>query len=420
MRKTISEAVSGIDDRHIEEMLAFRGKKKSFWATYGTAAACFCLVIAIVVFAVYRGFTAYTPPIYEHAYLSVEEVGNVFPMTKDTFGATSSYTKIYRPENRPLALEPLPTEDYADIYKIKQVSKPCSKTELASLADDVMPRLTAALGSSVSSFQKKEYNDDHLTISYRKNETLIDFEQRSGESNSGFEFSSNRIWIYNREMPIILNGKEIAIDQRQSEEEIIASLTWVRDALFEAFGRRFDSVEIRMEYNGTHEYGAGHIYVYYYDRSDGLHRGDYIALSFDNYANFADEVASADIIRKCSITYYAYRIPPRDYYSTEATCRLLSLEEAETLLKNGYVFGGHSCPLCMASQQSISFETYDAVGFEYVSNLHGDSTRAIPFYTFYKKIGQAQNGNIIYAKTYVCAVEVSGLAEYFKNQTSNH
>ena len=44
----------------------------------------------------------------------------------------------------------------------------------------------------------------------------------------------------------------------------------------------------------------------------------------------------------------------------------------------------------------------------------------MPFYAFYKKIGTAKNGNTIYAKTYVCAIETSGLDEYFEAQSKNH
>ena len=48
------------------------------------------------------------------------------------------------------------------------------------------------------------------------------------------------------------------------------------------------------------------------------------------------------------------------------------------------------------------------------------NTIGIPFYAFYKEIGTSKNGNTIYAKTYVPAIEISGLEEYFERQKDNH
>ena len=47
-------------------------------------------------------------------------------------------------------------------------------------------------------------------------------------------------------------------------------------------------------------------------------------------------------------------------------------------------------------------------------------TEAVPFYAFYKKIGTAGNGNLIYARTYVPAFAVSGYREYFEKQKEAH
>ncbi len=138
------------------------------------------------------------------------------------------------------------------------------------------------------------------------------------------------------------------------------------------------------------------------------------------HANSSSETVSTDIIDKCSITYYSCRIPIDEYYTVEAKCKLISLETAEELLANGYVFGCHACPICMAAQDKVSFDKYDHVSFEYFGDYFGDPARSIPFYVFYKKIGTSENGNIIYAKTYVCAIEVSGLKEYYDAQKDNH
>ena len=51
---------------------------------------------------------------------------------------------------------------------------------------------------------------------------------------------------------------------------------------------------------------------------------------------------------------------------------------------------------------------------------HSKKILFIPFYAFYKNIGRSENGNLIYAKTYVPAIEVSGYKEYFESQEANH
>jgi hypothetical protein len=97
---------------------------------------------------------------------------------------------------------------------------------------------------------------------------------------------------------------------------------------------------------------------------------------------------------------------------------MISLEAAEELLEKGYVFGGHSCPLCMAEQPEVDFSEYTCVNIEYLPDEKGEIF--IPFYAFYKYIGETDYGIGTYAKTYVPAVEVSGLENYFNLQTNKH
>ena len=95
----------------------------------------------------------------------------------------------------------------------------------------------------------------------------------------------------------------------------------------------------------------------------------------------------------------------------------ISLEEAEVMLEKGYVFGGHSCPLCMQMQEKVDFSDYDHVGIEYVQKVtyEGIANEYYPFYAFYKEIEDGR-----FARTYVPAFRVSGIEEYFKSQESKH
>ena len=57
-----------------------------------------------------------------------------------------------------------------------------------------------------------------------------------------------------------------------------------------------------------------------------------------------------------------------------------------------------------------------------ISQIHVSKSRIdiLDAYAFYKKIGTGKNGNSIYAKTYVAAIEVRGYDAYFESQTKNH
>ena len=149
-----------------------------------------------------------------------------------------------------------------------------------------------------------------------------------------------------------------------------------------------------------------------------------MCISFDNFINYSGDIVSDSILTVSSVYCYKNRSGISDnQYDVVANAKRISISEAEALLYNGYVFGGHSCPLCMSAQDKIDFEGYDFVDIEYVfeySNENGTPSIGIPFYAFYKNIGISENGNTIYAKTYVPAIEVSGYKEYFESQKDNH
>ena len=179
------------------------------------------------------------------------------------------------------------------------------------------------------------------------------------------------------------------------------------------------------------EYGAEHVDICFYDESAhplnslvDYPISDYICISFDNFSNYSGDIVSDSILTVSSVHYFKNRNDIGDIqYDVIANAKKISISEAEALLYNGYVFGGHSCPLCMRAQDKVSFENYDFVDMEYVFGDYdktGKTTKGIPFYVFYKNIGKSKNGNTIYAMTYVPAIEVSGYKEYFESQKDNH
>ena len=134
--------------------------------------------------------------------------------------------------------------------------------------------------------------------------------------------------------------------------------------------------------------------------------------SYRHWGGSKDEAFLTDI------GLYEYFKNPNESYDIEGKAKMISLEEAEKLLDKGYVFGGHSCKLCMAEQPEVDFSDYECVDIEYVRGV--ENNIYIPFYAFYKYIGETSYGMPTYAKTYVPAVKVDGLDKYFKNQISEH
>ncbi len=92
---------------------------------------------------------------------------------------------------------------------------------------------------------------------------------------------------------------------------------------------------------------------------------------------------------------------------------LLSIDAAEEELEKGYIFLGHVCPVCLSTNTEVDFSDYDGVEIVYRSGMF--YTYNIPYYAFYKQAGEEK-----FAVTYVPAVHVEGMEEYFEAQEAWH
>lgn len=92
---------------------------------------------------------------------------------------------------------------------------------------------------------------------------------------------------------------------------------------------------------------------------------------------------------------------------------LVSVGQAEQWARQGWFFTGHWCPVCMGTQPPVDFSQYD--GMEIVYRKDALARHIIPFYSLCR---QLEPGT--YAVSYVPAVQVSGMAEYFEQQSSVH
>lgn len=430
-------AMTYLNDEYIAEaaptaatpMKRIRRRLAMKWTS---VAAGFCAAFLLawhVVIPYIRYLTLPDVPTYDDALYSAGEIASLFGVYDNSGVGTTSYTKVYAPSAEYLGISEIPTDEYIAIYELKEVTTGLNETEFTAFADECLTSVSAAVNISKPAYEVKReeatsYSEARLRAAFG-NAQETDYRFSVGQEELGNYFTFRSASSLGK---IALNGVPVEVDQTQSDDEIMASLGEVRAQLFSVFDVAFEDVKIVREYNEYSEYGVGHLSIYFYNAADHplneymrLPLSDYICLDFDNFENYSGDVVSKTVLSNVSIKYRQYRTD--DVYTVSKRVRMISLEEAERLLYKGYVFGGHSCPICMSQQSEVDFEGYDLVGLTYVfgydSNT-GSENEGIPFYTFYKKIGTSRNGNQTYAMTYVPAVEVSGYEAYFESQRESH
>lgn len=333
-------------------------------------------------------------------------------------GPTTTYEKIYTPDIKYLYINPIPTDTYVTIYE-RYYQKDFDKNEVQVLADKYFPKMAETLYMSPPSYEIKE---DFGGLS-----DTLEIDVSSPFSFS--QYNNRNIIGYNSFGNINLKGKPVTVNQTQSDQEIIESLSEIKQILFDVFDVSFDSTRIYRKYSDDSEYGVDSLRVYFYNSnahplndlwSSGMPQSDCIVIWFDNIENFKnDKVSATNLYNVFSIDFWSYRTDNHSPLKPIAQKNLLPLQKAEEYLYKGYVLAKGGCPRCQSEQESVDFTNYDYVSFEYIGNSEiGDLT--LPFYAFYKNIGTAENGNMTFAKTYVPAVEVEGYEEYFINKHNSH
>lgn len=420
------DGVSNIDSDIVERFVSMDNRlkrnasKRSIWVRVGALAACFALIASVVLSVISNII-----PTWNTAHYSASDVAKLFPAGWD--GETNAYTTQYVPDEKYLYINEIPDSKYLPIYKYAIQTKKVNEKEYKEFSGSVLPKLINAIGGVAPEYTRKDVNDGDEIYSFG-NIGKYSFSIEQNETTSRVYF-----WDANSkdgDSTVILDGETMQIDQRQSDEEILASLESVKNKLFDIFGVSFKDAKIYRIFKSSHK-RVDDIYIYFYNEdahplNPYMEYGDrfvpvsdYIEISFDNSWSYSGDIVSDGVLLNASIRYYKNRQDVHTEYKHIANAKRISLEKAEEYLYKGYVFGGHSCPLCMAAQDKISFEGYDFVGIEYIS--YPDKTSSvIPFYAFYKKIETKKNGTIVYAKTYVPAIQVYGYEEYFESQAANH
>jgi hypothetical protein len=412
------EVIGEAQDEYILDARESKQKGTPAWKKWTALAACICLILGAVW--IFRPVTGH----YPNAHYSAYDIADLFPQMLES-GTTNAYTEVCVPSSEYLQLNPIPEADTLPIYRYDYSRlTTASYNKRKAFVEKTLTNYCAALGIPVPEYQLSA--DD----SRWKIVTPDEYYRFLASSYSGRISFQLSVTNQADDPTIYLNGHAVQVDQRQTDQEILASLEEVKSQLFEIYGVSFSDTKILRFYDGYGQTGVDALIIYFYD-ADGYPLNafsseplsDHIRIYFDNVPNFDGDFVSSTILSKAEIKYVGYTMSPKQLYPQIAKENMISLAEAEKMLYKGYVFGGHSCPLCMAEQEEISFEDYDYVGLEYVFGVGEEGRKyrdVVPFYAFYKAIGTSENGDMIFAKTYVPAIEVSDLEAYFRDQKQSH
>ena len=381
-------------------------------------------------------------PTFENPVMTADEVHQLFSGTLD--GGTNLYQKLYVPNADFLQLGSIPDGDTINAYKmilsdsssnLTTVFNQADVDAFALYADEFLDRFSALTGESVREYQvEMNKNSDRILVK-TPGEKYNGWYTKLYEGDIDQTGSTIAHMIHWVDDPLMLNGVPVTVDPSMTDEELKEALMPVKEQLCMLFGIEYSDIKIRRSYDDYSE--SCDIDIDFYNHSDHV-LNDVLSYAYSDsihirssHVHSSSEPPSKDPLANGYI-YYQKQLSESTESPTPIITeqmRLITLEEAEALLLNGCVFGGHSCETCMSRQPAVNFENYDYVGFEYIRDrqdkyepggIYYIEFNHLPFYTFHKKIGIAQNGNEIYAKVYVAAFEVSGYDTYLESQASKH
>jgi len=426
---------SDVIEKYVEQrdgLMQKNKKSKNMWIRFGAMAACLCLILGAISIAFkntpdiepyFPDGKAWSPVISSNVkdiVLSADKVSGVFDLTADNNG-TNQYTEIYAPTTEYLGIYPLPDAEYLPIYSSGNSN--ASKNSLEKFIDKYLDTATAFYDINTKNYtiEKDEmYNGNIL------------YGAEVSESRKGVRFIAKNNSLYFDyytldDKRLKINGEMISVMESYTDEQIKETLRDTISYVCSSFGKNYTDIKICRSYSSD-QLRTINIYLYSPEETilppnfyEAPMTSDYITLTLytdwgsGRYCHWGGAKDEAYLSK---VSLYETNENWKDYFRVDAKAKMLTLEEAEQLLEKGYVFGGHSCPLCMQMQQEVDFSEYTFVDIEYVSNQNGEMY--IPFYAFYKEIHESDSGIVTYAKTYVPAVQVSGLDEYFELQKSEH
>jgi len=358
----------------------------------------------------------YPLPVYENTKYTAKEFAKKFSPVYDGI-PTRDYDEVVLPSLDVLGEPELPTDELLPIKKQTITRQEPTKAELEAFLEDCVPRLAEALNEPLPEYQIKKSDFPFMLdippemIYFEQHYATLPFQGYSTiQIDQGL--SSLRVSLSSHETGGSLFGIPVTIRADHTDEEILTSLSALTPKLAYLFDMTITNVTVSRAYSNIAPLGFSNITVRF----------------------LTDTKKSLQIRFKCDgndpvLTnhYIHFEQNSRTVENeTVDTQRRISLEDAELLLYNGCVMGAHVCDICMKSQKGVDFEGYDYVTLEYkslrlpITSLSTLETESYPFYAFYKKIKTLENGNSVYAKTYVCAFELGDYVGFWNSLVDEH
>ncbi len=376
-----------------------------------------CLSVVVPMFVEKQRFIELTP----------EMVGDMFRQEEsyDSLGVTNKYKEFYTDDV--LQGADTPYVDLAPVYK--RTYPKYDKEDFLEFINSNISRTGRLVNIDLSGTVK-----------------IDDIEERSDDYRYHPDFDSSRkgyvdFYMARNEMRaeaydgimgdvrMLIDGEYVSVLTTDSDEIVKEKIANAQKYLSDFYGKSYSEVYIYWAcFNGRAEFAD----IYLYNSEDFTQIDNmavnsclseyiklrlYIDRGYGYPYHWGGSDTEAFLI---SVEYVEAITDVKKYYQYCGDYKLIDLEKAEEMLEKGYVFGFHSCSLCQSEQTGVDFTNYDAVGMEYVI---GNNGIIAPFYVFYEnidKIAYSKYGDHIYAKTYVCALDIDGIDEYFENQAQNH
>ena len=366
--------------------------------------------------------TVVTPPIGDGPFLSADQIAAIFGA--GTWG-TNQYEEVYAGLPQYLYISPIQSAERLPVFSANRLT--ASESGLRSFIEKYIDGASELFGVDFDGYKIEQSENIHGETVY-SGETVPDNEQKNGIRF--IYYNSNSLLLYyssisNKRMK--LDKEFVSVLESDTDEQIKEKLSGAVSLLCATFDKEYTDMKIIREYTYD-QLMCIRVYLYTPEKtvlpeyfSNNPKASSYIMLSL--YTDLGGGNAyhwdgSKDEAFLCGVNYYEAEIPWDEYYTVSSNEKMLTLAEAEELLNKGYVFGNGPCPQCTALQPEVDFSDYNYVDMEYLSDRKEEI--CVPFYAFYKYIGETKYGIPTYAKTYVPAVEVSGLEEYFQLQHSKH
>lgn len=352
--------------------------------------------------------------------LTASQIGSMFQMYEMEDGGTNQYVKVYADNVNKLNLSPLPDTEWLPVYRLCEPEEGSGEKKFKAWLDGIWSPVLTCFG-----MEEQAYEVNVTQFSSGPQYATQDMENEQYRLRFHASDTAKSLYIsaadYGR---LRFGGEYLSVGRTVGENELVYMVAGIRDDLNAALGTNFVQPRVvrRVSYDNNCD-----ITLYFYDPDDPTPAGleSRQCLEFMFYVGRGRGTGypwdgSDGLAYLTNIFVRQTQLPEEELYKVEGKCRCLTLEEAERELRAGHVFGGHSCPLCMAAQKKVSFDHYDAVGFTYMNGTVGPDVLSVPFYTFFKYIGLNEYGTPTYAKTYVCAVEIDDFDQYYQAQAKYH